>query len=84
MWQPEDALEGRLCAGRSHGGRQDLFLELRLSERSVYQLQRVLEETAIKSENPFEVRGCVLLGEELRLAVALWQEHERHEALVGN
>jgi len=66
----EEALEGSLRAGKSPGGRKGVMLTLLLPERSVYQLQRLLEEWATVSDNYFKVRATVLLSEDLRMAVA--------------
>ena len=68
-----EALEGSLRAGKSRGGRADVSLTLTLPERSVYQLQRMLEEMATANPDWFKVRAVVLLSEDLRKAVVAWQ-----------
>lgn len=80
-WMIEDALEGSLRAGRAKGGRTGVMLTLSLPERSVYQLQRLLEDLAAPNGDYFKTRAAVLLSEDLRLAVVDWQEQVAdHEA----
>ena len=69
MFEVDEALEGSLRAGKSRGGRVDVWLELRLTERTVYKLQRLLEGLAAHSDNYFEIRQVVLISEEVRVAV---------------
>jgi len=73
-WMVEEALEGSLRAGRSRGGRQGVMVTLSLTERSVYQLQRMLEDLAAPNGDYFKTRAAVLLSEDLRLAVVDWEE----------
>ena len=68
-----EALEGSLRAGKSRGGRKDVTVTLTLPERSVYQLQRMLEEMATANPDWFKVRAVVLLSEDLRKAVVAWE-----------
>lgn len=70
----KDGLEGSLRAGKSHGGRKGVMLTLHLQERSVYQLQRLLEDQATTATDYFKTRAAVLLSEDLRLAVIDWEE----------
>ena len=69
-----EGLEGSLRAGKSKGGRKGVLLNLALPERSVYQLQRMLEEMAAPNGDYFKTRAAVLLSEDLRLAVVDWEE----------
>jgi len=70
----EEALEGSLRAGKSRGGRKGVMLTLHLPERSVYQLQRMLEAIVAPEGDYFKKRMAVLLSEDLRLAVVDWEE----------
>jgi len=79
VWGIDEALEGSLRAGRSRGGRANVFLDVRLRERTVYKLQRLLEGLAEKSENWFEIREVVMLSEEVRMAVRNCQSLEARE-----
>jgi len=72
----EEALEGSLRAGKSHGGRQGVMLTLHLPERTVYKLQRMLEEIAAPDGDFFKKRAVFLLSEDLRLAVVDAEEVE--------
>ena len=76
MWEIDEALEGSLRAGKARGGRRDVWIELRLGERTVYKLQRLLEGVAAESKNWFEIRELVLLSEELRWAVVLYERQQ--------
>ena len=71
-----DGLEGSLRAGKSKGGRQGIKLTLQLSEKSVYKLQRLLEEMAAPNGDYFKTRAAVLLSEDLRMAVVEAEEQE--------
>jgi hypothetical protein len=44
MWMVEEALPGRLTAGKSHQGETAQRLTLEMDGRKVYQLQKYLEE----------------------------------------
>ena len=83
MFEVEEALEGSLRAGKSHGGREDVWLDLRLTERTVFKLQRKLEGLAADSKNWFEIRAVVLLSEDVRRAVIDYQREQglREQAL---
>jgi len=72
----QEALEGSLRSGKSRGGRNGVKLTLNLSERSVYRLQRLLEELASPNGDYFKTRAAVLLSEDLRLAVVDAEEAE--------
>lgn len=76
MDEIEEALEGSLRAGKTRGGREDVWLDLRLSERTVYKLQRKLEGLAAESKNWFEIRDVVLLSEDVRKAVLYYQREQ--------
>jgi hypothetical protein len=78
-----EGLEGSLRAGKSKGGRKGVMLNLALPERSVYQLQRMLEEMAAPNGDFFKTRAAVLLSEDLRMAVVVSEEVEANrEAFV--
>jgi len=62
-------LEGRVTATRCRKGDVRDVYELCLTGRDVFQMQRLLEETAVARENYFDVREAVLLAENLRRAV---------------
>jgi len=80
----EEALEGSLRAGKSKGGRKGVVLTLNLPERSVYILQRTLEDMAAQSTDFFKVRVMVLLSEDVRRAVAKAQQDEEERAAEVN
>ena len=84
MYEVEEALEGSLRAGKSRGGREDVWLDLHLTERTVYKLQRKLEGLATKNENWFEVREVVLLSEDVRKAVLYCQREQELRSLVAS
>jgi len=62
-------LEGRVSATRCRDGDVRDHYHLDLSGRDVFQMQRLLEETAVEKQNYFAVREAVLLAENLREAV---------------
>ena len=80
----DEALEGSLRLGKSKGGRKDVVLHLDLTERSVYKLQRLLEEEAAQSTDFFKVRESVLLSEDVRRAVVAAQQDEEERAAEAN
>lgn len=86
-WMIEEALEGSLRAGKSKGGRKGVMATLSLPERSVYQLQRILEGIVAPDGDFFKKRAALLLSEDLRLAVVDWQEqvadHEAREKVFA-
>jgi len=72
----QDGLEGSLRAGKSKGGRKGVMLNLALPERTVYKLQRLLEEMVAPDGDWFKKREVVLLHEDIRLAVVDCEEQE--------
>jgi hypothetical protein len=79
MWMVEEALPGRLTAGKSHQGKESGRLNLKLDGRRVYQLQKYLETQIEKEGQFFEIRELVLLHEDLRKAVAAAQGQDAAE-----
>lgn len=69
MWDIEGDLDGRVTVTRCRNGDARQIYQLRLTGRDVYQMQRLLEETAVSRENYLAVREAVLLAENLREAV---------------
>lgn len=81
----QEGLDGSLRAGKSHGGRKGVTIDLTLPEKTVYQIQRMLEELAAPNGDYFKTRAAVLLLEDLRLAVVAAEEVEAdREALAKN
>jgi hypothetical protein len=78
----EDALPGRFCLGKSRHGDYPENLTLSFKGKTVYQLQRFLEEEAEKGGDFFRVRLLVLLAEELRVAIVADIEREHRKALT--
>jgi hypothetical protein len=73
MWMVEEAMPGRLTAGKSHHGETAERLNLEMDGRTVYHLQKYLEQQIEKAGAFFEIRELVLLSEDLRRAVAVAQ-----------
>jgi hypothetical protein len=70
MWMAEDALQGRIPAGKSHSGDVSGAVTLSLKGKRVYQLQKFLEEEATKGGDYFRVRWLILMSEDVRTAVS--------------
>jgi len=62
--------EGRVSMGKSRCGDDRAMYRLDFNGREVWQLQRVLETLAVRSEDYFSVRRAVTLAEALRREVA--------------
>jgi len=78
MWKVEEALPGRMSQGKGHQGPADERIDLKISGRRVYQMQKYFEERIEKGGEFFEVRMLVLLHEELRAAVENAQARDEH------
>jgi hypothetical protein len=76
-------LEGRISIGRSRKGGTEEPITLELSERSVYQLQQLLESEAVKAQDYLTTRWFVLMAEDLRGAVDAANRRGRRAALDG-
>lgn len=86
MWMVEDAQQGRISKGRSGSGDLPDRVTLTFAGKRVYQLQKFLEEEIAKGGDLFRVRWLVLACEDLREAVARFnqsQERNSRERLRG-
>jgi len=66
MWEIEDALEGRLALRDARGTPADELALIQLPGRSLYHLQKFLEEAAEAKGGFFHTRMAVILWEQLR------------------
>jgi hypothetical protein len=69
MWKVEDALEGRISVGRSVGLSGERLVTITMPRKRAYQLQKLLEELAERSNAYFDVRMAVVLAETVRLGL---------------
>jgi len=68
VWKVDDALAGRLTAGKGRNGPGDEIYHLELTGKRMYQLQQYLEEKARNNPDFFDLRMAVLFLEELKKA----------------
>ena len=78
-WMVQEALEGRITAGKSHKGDVAEQVSLTLQGKTVYQLQQFLEDEIKHGGDFFRVRWLVLLHEEIRMGVA--EEKAREQGM---
>lgn len=62
--------DGMLYVGRSRNGDDKTSLVIELKGKTLYQIQKLLEETAVQAEDFAQTRMATLLHEELRKAIA--------------
>jgi len=68
VWKVEDALAGRLTAGKGRNGPGDEIYHLELTGKRLFQLQQYLEEHAKNNPDFFDLRMAVMFLEDLKKA----------------